>query len=100
MISGTRNDETAGPGTGGRLADLAVNNSGFAFDPHTGESFAINASGGALLKALGAGETPEAIAARLAEENALALAEARADVRDFIEQLRTLSLLEATPWTE
>lgn len=40
-----------------RLADLAISDSGFVFDPYTGASFSVNATGLALLRALKDGTT-------------------------------------------
>jgi len=48
-----------------RLKDLAVNESGFVFDPYSGASFSTNATGLQILTALKNGEARTAIAAAL-----------------------------------
>lgn len=48
-----------------RLKDLAVNESGFVFDPYSGASFSTNATGLQILSALKNGEPRDAIAALL-----------------------------------
>ncbi len=44
-----------------RLKDLAVSESGFVFDPHSGQTFSLNETGRAILEALKRGETVEQI---------------------------------------
>lgn len=78
-----------------QLAGLAVSDEGFAFDPHTGRSFTLNATGRRLLRALAEGDSPEQAAAALAERYAVDLRAVRGDVRDFIEQLRAEQLWES-----
>lgn len=43
-----------------RLADLAISDSGFVFDPYTGASFTVNATGLAVLRTLKEGRTTRA----------------------------------------
>lgn len=50
-----------------RLKDLAVNESGFVFDPYTGASFSTNATGLHILTALKNGEERPRIATTLQE---------------------------------
>lgn len=47
------------------LRDLAISSSGFVFDPHSGATFTLNASGLAILLALRDGDGPAAIAGEL-----------------------------------
>lgn len=76
-----------------RLRTLALNPDGFAFDPTTGESFTLNATGLALLEGLQEELTPEELATRLAERFEVEAEEAARDVDDFLERLRSLRLV-------
>lgn len=76
-----------------RLAQLAVNRDGFAFDPATGESYSINPTGVLILERLIAGKEPDDIAAELVEQFEVEPSEAQRDVLDFIEHLRTHRLI-------
>ncbi len=51
-----------------RLKTLAVSETGFVFDPRTGHSYSVNASGLAAIAALRAGLSVEAAAARIRQE--------------------------------
>ncbi len=76
-----------------RVARLAVNEEGFVFDPQTGESFTVNETGKAILKALIESKEKEAIAMALTEQFEVSLSEAQTDVRDFIDHMRSYQLL-------
>ncbi|RKZ55371.1 MAG: PqqD family protein [Candidatus Parabeggiatoa sp. nov. 2] len=76
-----------------RVARLAVNEEGFVFDPQTGESFTVNETGKAILKALIESKEKEAIAMTLTEQFEVSLSEAQTDVRDFIDHMRSYQLL-------
>jgi PqqD family protein of HPr-rel-A system len=76
-----------------RLAQLAINDEGFIFDPLTGQSFTVNQTGIALLGGMKRGEDELQLAARLHQTFDVEEAEARSDVRDFIEHLRSLKLV-------
>lgn len=84
-----------------RLKDLAVSDSGFVFDPFTGETYSVNATGTAILRALLAGEDRQAIRQRLEHHFDLADNETpprndsemrgldlERDLDDFLRQLR------------
>ena len=75
-----------------RLAQLALNDDGFAFDPTTGDSYVINRTGLLILRALrenrGAGE----VARMLMETYGLPAEEAERDVADFRERLKGFGL--------
>jgi PqqD family protein of HPr-rel-A system len=72
-----------------RLNDLAVSESGFAFDPYSGATYSLNATGRAVLDALRRGADPAAVEAdlrtRFAVEEGTDVAR---DVRDFLHALR------------
>lgn len=76
-----------------RLRSLALNPDGFAFDPTTGESFTVNATGLAILEGLREGLTHEGLTARLVERFEVAADDASRDVDDFLDHLRTFRLL-------
>ncbi len=78
-----------------RLHDLALSDSGFAFDPLTGHTFTVNSTGQLALRCLKDGMSPEAIARRMSEEFATGEDEDPArDVRDFVLQLRECGLVK------
>ncbi len=51
-----------------RLKDLAVSDTGFLFDPYSGATFTLNATGRAILEGLKAAEGREEILEDLQEE--------------------------------
>lgn len=77
-----------------RLAELAISDGGFVFDPTTGHSYNLNETALAVLRALKSGETPDAIVVRLRDtfniENDEDVAR---DVGDLISRLRELGLV-------
>ena len=76
-----------------RLRSLALNPDGFAFDPTTGESFTLNATGLAILEGLREGLTHEQITARVTERFQVSTDDASRDLDDFMDHLRTFRLL-------
>jgi PqqD family protein of HPr-rel-A system len=50
-----------------RIHDLALSETGFVFDPYSGATFTVNATGLCVLEALKEGLSREAIGARLAQ---------------------------------
>ncbi|MBW2455116.1 MAG: HPr-rel-A system PqqD family peptide chaperone [Deltaproteobacteria bacterium] len=80
------------------LKQLAINDNGFVFDPRTGHTFTLNATGVAVLEALKRGEPIEQIAAELTESFELEGSEDLArDVDDFVARLREYALLASSP---
>lgn len=78
-----------------RLRQLAISDSGFVFDPATGHTFTVNATGALVVHALKEGVKPDSIARRLADEFELDGSEDVArDVEDFLARLREHGLLE------
>lgn len=68
-----------------RLRDLAVSESGFVFDPHSGQTYSLNASGKVILEELRRGTPPERIEAVLRDAFAVEPGvEVGRDVRDFM----------------
>jgi PqqD family protein of HPr-rel-A system len=76
-----------------RIRALALNPDGFAFDPTTGESFTLNATGLVVLEGLRDGLGADRIAERLSEEFEVGTDEAARDVADFVDHLRALRLV-------
>jgi PqqD family protein of HPr-rel-A system len=76
-----------------RVRSLAINPDGFAFDPTTGESYTLNATGLALLQALRDGRTADELGDVLVEQFGAQPEEAARDADDFLDHLRTFRLL-------
>ncbi|MGD0838310.1 MAG: PqqD family protein [Polyangia bacterium] len=78
------------------LADLAISDNGFIFDPLAGATFSVNATGLCVLQSLKEGLGPAAIAERLSERFDKATPpDAARDVDEFIRQLRQHNLIAA-----
>jgi hypothetical protein len=75
------------------LAELAVSDTGFAFDPCSGATFTMNATGMAVLAALKEGLEPEAAAARIRAAFDVRGADVARDVADFVAALRQQGIL-------
>lgn len=77
-----------------RLKQLAISDSGFAFDPLTGHSFSINATGLVILGALKEGKSPgEAAAEVRAAFDSDAGDDIERDIEDFFARLREYQLV-------
>ena len=76
-----------------RIAQLAINEEGFVFDPVQGESFTVNQTGLLIIKALKEGKSQEEIVRELVSKFEVEEDKARIDLVDFIEKLRSLNLL-------
>ncbi len=76
-----------------RLSDLALSPTGFLFDPRTGSTFTVNATGAAVLEALRDGGGLQEVVDRLAERFAIADADLRRDALEYVRVLRDHGLL-------
>ncbi len=76
-----------------RLGDLALSDTGFAFDPYSGSTFTINATGVSVLLAMKDGLAPDAIVERLRATFDARAADVRRDVEDFTALLRQHGLV-------
>jgi PqqD family protein of HPr-rel-A system len=76
-----------------RLGQLALSEEGFIFDPMSGQSFQVNATGIAIFKALRENPRPPEIAVMLTETYDVLPEEADRDVSDFVERLRAYGLM-------
>ncbi len=74
------------------LSQLALSDEGFVFDPNTGDSFQVSATGLFLLQALKDGRSDDEAAQLLTEKYEVTLEEARRDCADFRSRLRNLNL--------
>lgn len=70
-----------------RLAELQMSASGFAFDPRSGQSFALNPTGLAALECLSRGCSVEETAQHLAEHYPVSVAAAAEATSAFLRQL-------------
>lgn len=72
------------------LKDLAVSDTGFVFDPHSGASFSTNAAGLEILAGLKAGKTRKEIMEGLVArfDMVVSSAEVERDIDEFVHLLR------------
>jgi hypothetical protein len=76
-----------------RLSELAINDRGFVFDPISGLSFSVNATGRFLLEQLKAGAEPAGLPQQLMRSFDVPPGEDPArDVREFLRLLREQGL--------
>ncbi|RMH57689.1 MAG: PqqD family protein [Candidatus Hydrogenedentota bacterium] len=75
-----------------RLQHLAVSETGFIFDPHSGRSYTVNSTGYSILQHLKSGLEKDEIVEKLIDEYEVSPAEAERDVIDFLEALKALHL--------
>ena len=75
-----------------RLTDLAISESGFVFDPLTGDVFTVNPTGRAILLQLKEGLDPAMITSRIPEVFEVGGADVARDVAEFISILGEFGL--------
>ena len=78
-----------------KLSSLHLADSGFLFDPYTGLTYGLNVTGAAILRWLRDGLDPSQAAERLANEFDVPEPTAKADVKEFYDNLNGQGLL----WT-
>lgn len=78
-----------------KLRDLAISDTGFLFDPHTGSTFSVNESGLLVIAALREGASRAAIVARL--RDAFEIPETSDVERDIDELLHLMRRNELLP---
>ncbi len=71
-----------------KLKDLAVSDSGFVFDPYTGSTFSVNATGRVILEGLRAGKNRSGLVEDLEEHFDVAGEDLSRDLDDFFQTLR------------
>ncbi len=79
-----------------KLQDLAVSESGFVFDPHTGATFSTNPTGLAILHALQQGQDAGQIRLALTAAFDVTGADIDRDVEEFMALLRHHQVLPPT----
>ena len=79
-----------------RIKDIAINETGFVFDPFSGGTFTLNQTGQAIVKALRDGLSYDQIAARLRSEFDGVNEKLEEDLQDFMRTLREFGLLSAS----
>ncbi len=77
-----------------KLTDLAINQSGFIFDPATGYSYNANETAIQIINQLIEGVEVEQIVAQITEEFEVARDEALSDVEYFLRVLENYNLVE------
>ena len=75
------------------LADLAISDNGFVFDPFAGATYSVNPTGLCVLQSLKEGLGRAAIAQRLVDRFDKPTQDPLRDVDEFIRQLRQHSLI-------
>jgi hypothetical protein len=83
-----------------KLQDLAVSESGFVFDPHTGATFSTNPAGLLILHALQKGADRAQVRLALASAFDVTGADLDRDYEEFIALLRHHQVLPATDTQE
>jgi hypothetical protein len=81
-----------------RLKDIAISESGFVFDPFTGVTFSVNATGKLILLQLREGRSPDQLDAALRESFELFEDDDPSrDVHEFLGLLREQGVLPREP---
>ena len=77
-----------------RLRNLAISDTGFLFDPYTGQTYSVNGTGRAILELLKQGVDVEKLRDRLAEQfESTPSDDMDRDVREFLLLLRDQGLV-------
>ena len=76
-----------------RLDDLMLNDKGFVFDPGTGESYQLSATGLLCLRGLQHGGTVSGVVAEIVREYDVGPLKARCDLDAFLWELKQLGWL-------
>ncbi len=77
------------------IQDLAISDTGFIFNPLTGESFSLNETGLYIIQLIKKGLDFQEILENLVNEFDVDPVDAEKDLQDFIEMLRMNNLLTA-----
>ena len=76
-----------------RLGDLMLNERGFVFDPNTGESYQVSATGLRCLRGLQRGATIDELVAQLVASHGVERISVRCDMDAFLWDLKQLGWL-------
>lgn len=74
--------------------NIAVSDSGFVFNPTTGDSYSLNQVGKEILQSLGEGKSKEEITSMMTSDYEIDAASFEKYFFDFISMLRQFELLE------
>lgn len=74
--------------------NIALSESGFLFDPNSGESFSVNSTGKAILKQISAGKSSAEIESSILDEYDVDQKTFSRYMDDFAHTLRRFNLLE------
>jgi PqqD family protein of HPr-rel-A system len=77
-----------------KIKDLAISESGFVFNPYTGESFSVNSIGYEILKLLRRDLSQDEILQEILNNYEISKEQAEKDVMDFLSMLEEYNLLE------
>jgi PqqD family protein of HPr-rel-A system len=80
-----------------RLRDLAMSETGFVFDPYSGSTYTVNATGLVILQALKEGLGREALEERVRERFDAKGRDVERDVDDFVAALRQYGIVTEEP---
>ena len=72
------------------LQRLAISESGFVFDPASGQSFTVNETGLALIRLLQKSSDAQAIIGQLQQEYDIGVTDLERDIEDFQDELGEL----------
>lgn len=74
--------------------NIAISDSGFLFNPATGESFSVNPIGLEIIYHIREGKEESAITAAISNEYGTEIQQVERDLHDFIHVLRQMQILE------
>lgn len=75
------------------LQDLLINHDGFVFNPSTGDSFMVNSTALVVLQELQDGVSVADVASSLVSQFDVVESDARRDVDDMVDRMKSMSLL-------
>lgn len=75
------------------LKDLAISDSGFVFNPLSGESFQVNDIGVSIINCMKKDKSTDEITERISDEYEVLPSELEKDLTDFINMLKHYNLL-------
>ncbi len=75
--------------------NIALSDSGFVFDPSTGDSYSTNPIGLEIIKMLKEGKTPQEIKATIVKEYMIDEVSFEKDYFDFVEMLSKIKFTES-----
>lgn len=75
-------------------SNVAISESGFVFDPFSGESYSVNPIGAEVFNSMKADKSYEEISAELMEKYQVEAVTLEKDLHDFFEMLKHYQLIE------